>query len=163
MSDMSTTPSSTYLDFNALARLKGEAAQDPTKAIRQTSEQFEAYFIQQMMKTMRESIEKSDLVEGGNMDMYQDLMDKEVSLQLVRRGGMGLADMMEKQMLRAQEASNLDMSTQTALQQRQLDVKAMPLNPVREGMSLKPEAIKAYELERNTSYKLDQPARGAKP
>jgi Rod binding domain-containing protein len=64
MSDLSTNTSSTYLDFNALTRLKGEAAQDPTKAIRKTSEQFEAYFIQQMMKTMRDSIEKSDLVEG---------------------------------------------------------------------------------------------------
>jgi peptidoglycan hydrolase FlgJ len=158
MSDLSTSTSSSYLDFNALARLKGEAAQDPSKAIRQTSEQFEAYFIQQMMKTMRESVEKSDLVEGGNMDMYQDLMDKEVSLQMVKRGGMGLADMMERQMLRAQ-----DMSTQDALQLRQPEAKAMPLNPAREALPLKPEAIKAYELERVSGYKLDRVTPGAKP
>jgi peptidoglycan hydrolase FlgJ len=158
MSDLSTNTSSSYLDFNALARLKGEAARDPSKAIRQTSEQFEAYFIQQMMKTMRESIDKSDLVEGGNMDMYQDLMDKEVSLQMVKRGGMGLANMMERQMQRAQ-----DMSTQDALQLRQPDAQAMPLNPPREAMSLKPEAIKAYELERVSGYKLERVTTGAKP
>jgi Rod binding domain-containing protein len=125
--------------------LKGEAAQDPSKAIRQTSEQFEAYFIQQMMKTMRESIEKSDLVDGGNMDMYQDLMDKEVSLQMVKRGGMGLANMMERQMMLAQ-----GLSTQDALQLHKTEARAMPLIPPREAMSLKPEAIKAYELERIT-------------
>lgn len=159
MSDLSpSTSASTYLDFNALTRLKGEAAQDPSKAIRQTSEQFEAYFIQQMMKTMRESIEKSDLVDGGNMDMYQDLMDKEVSLQMVKRGGMGLANMMERQMTLAQ-----GLSTQDALQLHKTEARAMPLNPPREGMSLKPEAIKAYELERNTSYKLDRVTPGAKP
>ena len=158
MSDLSTNASSTYLDFNALTRLKGEAAQDPSKAIRQTSEQFEAYFIQQMMKTMRESIEKSDLVEGGNMDMYQDLMDKEVSLQMVKRGGMGLANMMERQMLRAQ-----DMSTQDALQLRQPAAQAMPLNPTREAMPLKSEAVKAYELDRTTGYKLDRVTPGAQP
>ena len=156
MSDLSTTSSSTYLDFNALTRLKGEAAQDPSKAIRQTSEQFEAYFIQQMMKTMRESIEKSDLVDGGNMDMYQDLMDKEISLQMVKRGGMGLADMMERQMKQAQ-----GMSTQDALQLHK--TQAMPLTPAREAMSLKPEAIKAYELERISGYKLDRVNPGDQP
>ena len=159
MSDLSTnTSSSTYLDFNALTRLKGEAAQDPSKAIRQTSEQFEAYFIQQMMKTMRESIEKSDLVDGGNMDMYQDLMDKEVSLQMVKRGGMGLADMMERQMTLAQ-----GLSTQEALQLRPTEARAMPLNPPREAMPFKPEAIKAYQLDRTTGYKLERITPEAKP
>jgi flagellar protein FlgJ len=158
MSDMSTTASSTYLDFNALTRLKGEAAQDPSKAIRKTSEQFEAYFIQQMMKTMRESIEKSDLVEGGNMDQYQDLMDKELSLEMVKRGGMGVADMMERQMTLAQ-----GLSTQDALQLRAVETKAMPLNPAREALPLKPEVIKGYQLERLNGYKLDSVTPGAKP
>ena len=157
MSDMSTTSSSTYLDFNALTRLKGEAAQDPSKAIRKTSEQFEAYFIQQMMKTMREKKKKSDLVEGGNMDQYQDLMDKELSLEMVKRGGMGVADMMERQMTLAQ-----GLSTQDALQLRPVEAKAMPLNPTREAMPLKPEVIKAYQLERFNGYKLDN-VTGAKP
>jgi peptidoglycan hydrolase FlgJ len=150
------TSSGSYLDFNALAQLKGDAARDPSKAIRKTAEQFEAYFIQQMMKTMRESIEKSDLVEGGNMEMYQDLMDKEVSLSMAKRGGMGLADMLERQMNQAQA-----LSTQDALRQRQpisTSAPALPLNPARESMSLKPAAIEAYRLERPSGFKLgDKP------
>ncbi len=160
MNDLSTNTSSTYLDFNALTRLKGEAAQDPSKAIRKTSEQFEAYFIQQMMKTMRESIEKSDLVEGGNMDTYQDLMDKEMSLEMVKRGGMGVANMMEKQMLRAQE-----LSTQDALRLHapKAQAQAMPLTPTREAMPLNPEVVKGYQLERFNGFKLDRVTPGAKP
>ena len=158
MSDIAHTASSTYLDFNALAQLKGDAARDPSKAVRKTAEQFEAYFIQQMMKTMRDSIEKSDLVEGGNMEMYQDLMDKEVSLSMAQRGGMGLADMLERQMNQTQTQS-----TQDALRLRQQTgasqtPPALPLNPAREPMSLKPAAIEAYRLERNTGFKLgDKP------
>ena len=35
---------------------------------------------------------------------------------------------------------------------------ALPLNPVRDPMSLKPSAIEAYRLERNSGFKLgDQP------
>jgi Rod binding domain-containing protein len=157
MSDIAHTSSSSYLDFNALAQLKGEAARDPSKAVRKTAEQFEAYFIQQMMKTMRESIEKSDLVETGNLDMYQDLMDKEVSLSMAKRGGMGLADMLERQMNQTQA-----LSTQDALRLHPTHndsvAPAMPLNPAPEPLSLKPAAIEAYRLERNTGFKLgDQP------
>lgn len=156
MSDIST--SSSYLDFNALAQLKSDAARDPSRAVRKTAEQFEAYFIQQMMKTMRESIEKSDLLEGSNIEMYQDLMDKEVSLSMAKRGGMGLADMLERQMNQAQIQS-----TQDALRLRQpantrITPTALPLNPMREPMSLQPAAIEAYRLERNTGFKFgDQP------
>jgi len=150
MNDITSATSSTYLDFSALAQLKGDAARDPSQAIRKTAEQFEAYFIQQMMKTMRESIEKSDLVDGGNMDMYQDLMDKEVSLSMSKRGGMGMADMLERQMHQAQA-----LSTQDVLQMRQPTAAPhLPLNPTRDPMSLKPAAIEAYQLERQNGFKL---------
>jgi Rod binding domain-containing protein len=90
------------------------------------------------------------------MEMYQDLMDKEVSLSMAKRGGMGLADMMERQMNQAQA-----MSTQDALRQRQpmsLSAPALPLNPAREPMAIKPAATEAYRLERPSGFKLgDKP------
>jgi Rod binding domain-containing protein len=155
MNDISSSGS--YLDFNALTQLKGDAARDPSKAVRKTAEQFEAYFIQQMMKSMRDTIEKSDLVEGGNMEMYQDLMDKEVSLSIAKRGGMGLADMMERQMNQAQA-----LSTQDALRLQNPALTttpaAMPLVPAKESMSLKPTAIQAYEIQRQNGFKIgDKP------
>ena len=140
MTELSASTSSSYLDFNGLTRLKGEAARDPSKAIRQTAEQFEAYFIQQMMKTMRESIEKSDLVEGGNMDMYQDLMDKEISLSVAKRGGMGLANMMERQMTLAQglpEGSKMDWIVEKAVELGATAIQ--PLAAARSVVRLSPE------------------------
>lgn len=135
MSDLTLSANTGYHDFGALATLKGEAAREPQKVARKAAEQFEAYFIQNMLKTMRESIEKSDLVDHGSADMYQDLMDKEVSMQMVRRGGIGLADMLEKQMLQRQA-----LSTQDALQARAAGTpQGLPLNPERSPLPLQVE------------------------
>jgi len=140
MSDMAL-PSS-YLDFNALAKLKGEAAHDPTQAAKKTAEQFESYFLQQMMKEMRATVEKSDMVDNKAMDTYQDMMDKEVAQQMVRRGGIGLASMLEKQMLQQQAAS-----TQDALRLHPAAATALPLQAPKTALPLeKSGAIKAYEL-----------------
>jgi flagellar protein FlgJ len=140
MSDMAL-PSS-YLDFNGLAKLKGEAAHDPTQAAKKTAEQFESYFLQQMMKEMRATVEKSDMVDNKAMDTYQDMMDKEVAQQMVRRGGIGLASMLEKQMLQQQAAS-----TQDALRLHPAAATALPLQAPKTALPLeKSGAIKAYEL-----------------
>ena len=146
MSDMAL-PSS-YLDFNALARLKGEAAHDPGKAIRKTAEQFESYFLQQMMKEMRATVDKSDLLNGQGMDTWQDMMDKEVSQQMVRRGGIGLADMLEKQMQQQQAAL---VSTQDALKLHPASQTApLPLNPAAAPMPIqRSETVQSYPLRRD--------------
>jgi len=149
MSDLTTTPAS-YLDFGALGRLKGEASRDPTQAVRQTAEQFEAYFLQQMMKSMRDTVEKSDLVESNNMEMYQDLMDKEVAMKMVKRGGIGVANMLEKQMLK----QSADLSTQDALKLRPVvQPEALPLVKPTDLLPLKSSAIQSYELSRSAGGK----------
>ena len=159
-----TTPSSatarTYLDFQGLASLRGDAARSPDKAARATAEQFEAYFIQQMMKAMRESVEKSDLVDSGHMDMYQDLMDKEVSMQMVRRGGMGLADMLEKQMLQQQQhLAHAQAAAQAAAAGQAPSGPAahfLPLQPANSALPLKPNTPSALPLERTGAYELQR-------
>ena len=149
-------PTASYLDFGALGRLRGEAAQKSGGAVRETAEQFEAYFLQQMMKAMRQTVEKSDMVEQGSMEMYEDLMDKEISLQMVRRGGIGLADMLEQQMQKfGQQAS-----AQQALQLHPGAGKGLPLVPPAEALPVKPAAARAYELPRPEPLRM--PA-GAEP
>jgi peptidoglycan hydrolase FlgJ len=150
MSDLSTASPTSYLDFGALGRLKGEASRDPTQAIRQTAEQFEAHFLQQMMKSMRDTVEKSDLVESNNMEMYQDLMDKEVAMKMVKRGGIGVANMLEKQMLK----QSAELSTQDALRLRPVgEPTAMPLVKPTEPLPLKSSAIQSYEFSRSAGGK----------
>lgn len=144
----------TYLDFAGLGQLKSEASQNNGKAVRATAEQFEAYFLQNIMKTMREATLKSDLLESDAMDTYQDMMDKEVALHMARRGSVGMADMLEKQMhqLAAQQPAQ-PLSTQDALASREAS-QGLPLNPVRAAVPLTSGSNSGYDLPQRV-YRLD--------
>lgn len=143
MSDI--TPSASYLDFGSLTALRGQAVTDERKALRKVAEQFEAHFIQETMKAMRQTVVKSDLTESASTDLYEDLMDKEIAQQMARRGGVGMADMLERQfMLRnAQPVA----STQDALKAR-----AFPLEPAAVALPLAVPARAPLALPRTGGY-----------
>lgn len=92
------TGAGSYLDFDALGRLKGQAAKDGKSAARETAQQFEALFLQMMMKSMRDASFKSDLVESQAKDTFEGMFDKEVSLAMAKKNTLGLADMLIKNM-----------------------------------------------------------------
>jgi flagellar protein FlgJ len=103
MSDASSISNQTaqsYLDFNGLANLRGQAGQNNPQALKQTAQQFEGIFIQMMLKSMRDasSVMKSDLNKSSEMNTYQDMYDKELSVQMSKRNSMGFADMIVKQL-----------------------------------------------------------------
>lgn len=147
----STPTTGSYLDFAALTRLKGEATQDPAKALRASAEQFEAYFIQETMKAMRKTVEKSDLMGSSqHTDTYQDLLDKEIAVQMARRGSIGLADMLEREMAR-REAGAMP-STHQALALHPAN-PPLPLNKGTTALPLSREAQKAYPIDTNQRSK----------
>jgi Rod binding domain-containing protein len=139
MDAISTPSPNSYLDFDGLGQLKGQARQDAKSAIKETAQQFEALFLQMMMKSMRESIVKSEMSESGTMETFEGMFDKEVSVQLAKKNSMGLADMLVKNL--EQQQANIA-TTAEILQQRQDPAafnaasKAMALNPKAVGFSL---------------------------
>ncbi len=140
MSDL--TPTSGYLDFASLTALRGQAAGGERQALRKAAEQFEAHFLQETLKAMRKTIDKSELTESDSADLYEDLMDKEVAQQMARRGGVGLANMLEKQLIQRQ-AQTLP-STEDALKAR-----AFPLNPASPALPMTaPAPAAALPLQR---------------
>ncbi|SEL74440.1 flagellar assembly peptidoglycan hydrolase FlgJ [Halomonas daqiaonensis] len=79
------------LDMQGLQRLKHTARQDPSGGAGEAAKQFEALFIQMMMKSMREAMPTSGLLDSKQTDFYQSLLDKQWSQTLANRG-IGLAD-----------------------------------------------------------------------
>ncbi|TDO16778.1 MULTISPECIES: flagellar assembly peptidoglycan hydrolase FlgJ [Halomonas] len=79
------------LDMQGLQRLKHSARQDPASGAGEAAKQFEALFIQMMMKSMREAVPASGLIDSKQTDFYQSLLDKQWSQTLANRG-IGLAD-----------------------------------------------------------------------
>ena len=75
-------------------------------------------------------------------------MDKEVAQQMVKRGGIGLANMLEKQMLQQQSAA---VSTQDALKLHPGNTtEALPLKPAAPALPVsQPDAAPALPLQRD--------------
>ena len=98
------TATASYLDFAGLADLKGKAHAGDATATSSAAQQFEGLFIQMMVKAMRDAQPKSDLLESQGMSTYQSLYDKELSLHMAKRGVLGIADMLNKQVAAQQAA-----------------------------------------------------------
>jgi len=127
--------SRSYLDFDGLGQLKAQARTDSKSALRETAQQFEALFLQMTMKSMRESVIKSDLIESNTTDQFESMFDKEVSVQLSKRNSMGLADMLVKS-LEARQASTPP-ATADVLKARDTSAQqGMALNPAQLGVPL---------------------------
>ena len=138
--------SRSYLDFEGLGQLKGQARADSKGALRQTAQQFEALFLQMTMKSMRESVVKSDLIESSTSDQFESMFDKEVSVQLSKRNSMGLADMLVKS-LEARQASTP--VTADVLKGRDTNAQQpIALNPAQVGLSLQAAKNAMNELPR---------------
>lgn len=60
--------------------------------------EFESFFIFYMMKTMRQAVPKSGLIDSRHSDTFLSLLDQEVAGQAAKRGGFGLAKALENQL-----------------------------------------------------------------
>lgn len=147
MEPISNATARSYLDFEGLGELRAQAARDGKGALRETAQQFEAMFLQMMMKSMRESIEKSDLTSSPHADTFESMFDREVSVAMARRNAVGLADMLVQAQTR-QMASVTTAAEALAAREAGAAPKALPLHAPQPAMSLQPGAPALSPLPR---------------
>jgi len=90
-----------YADFNGLAQLKAKAGGDNSEqqeALTEVARQFETIFLKMMLKSMRDTVPESELVNNDKARFYQSMYDDQISLDLSKRGDLGLAQMIVNQM-----------------------------------------------------------------
>jgi flagellar protein FlgJ len=87
-----------YGDFSGLEKLKSAVRQQDPSALRQVAQQFESLFAKMMLKSMRKAIGKDPIFGSDQAEMYQGMFDDQLSLELTRGHGLGLADMLMKQL-----------------------------------------------------------------
>jgi Rod binding domain-containing protein len=75
-------------------------------ALRKAAEQFEALFIQEMLKTMRQTVEKDENTTSAHMETYESMLDRELALQMSKRGTVGVADMLVTHLERQQQSTD---------------------------------------------------------
>ena len=101
-----------HTDFQGLAKLRASAREDSRSATRETAEQFEALFLQTMLKSMRQASIGDSLMGSDQANMYRDMMDQQLSIDLAKRGGIGLADVIERQLDPTQGKQTLNQTPQ---------------------------------------------------
>ena len=73
---------------------------------KKVSQDFEALFVGMMMKSMRATVGKDKLTGGGHGDeVYLSMLDQEYAAASVKRGGLGIAKMIEKDIIRQESRS----------------------------------------------------------
>ncbi|MBN4077833.1 rod-binding protein [Nitrospina gracilis] len=79
-----------------LERLRNSSAfgkLNSEKDIEKVSRDFESIFLNKLLSSMRKTIPKSGLLESFASDMFQSMMDEEMSKEMAKNKGMGMGEM----------------------------------------------------------------------
>ncbi len=102
--DARAVPNASSLDPNALGALRARARDSDPRALQAAARQFEALFLNQLLKSMREAQVGSG--EDGPFDSseqrtFTSLLDEQMANRIANGRGIGLADLLIAQIDRA--------------------------------------------------------------
>ncbi|MGL6112972.1 MAG: flagellar assembly peptidoglycan hydrolase FlgJ [Rubrivivax sp.] len=92
-------PSALASDVNSLAGLRARANADPKAAVREVAKQFEALFMQELMKSMRAATLSSGMLDNEGSKLGTDLLDQQFATQMTGLPG-GLSQAITRQLER---------------------------------------------------------------
>lgn len=87
-----------YNDFHGLANLKADAERKTDGSIDEVARQFESLFLQMMLKGMRDASLGEGIMDNDQTKFYEEMFDQQLSLNLAGKGGIGLADVIKRQL-----------------------------------------------------------------
>ena len=90
--------SANALDPRSFDQLKRLTRDESPEAIRAAARQFEALFINMVLKSMREATPKDGMFDSEQSRMYLSLLDQQLAIQLSNSGGVGFADVIARQL-----------------------------------------------------------------
>ncbi|MBW8328519.1 MAG: flagellar assembly peptidoglycan hydrolase FlgJ [Thiobacillus sp.] len=113
------------LDVQGVNQLKLDARQSSPEALKQAAQQFEAVFMNMLMKSMREATPQDGMFDSEQTRMYTSMLDQQLTQRMASRG-IGLADVMVRQLSTAMNVPPVVEG----------DAQGLPLNAPQEGADL---------------------------
>ncbi len=86
-------------DISRFSALRADARADKDAAFAKVAEEFEALFIQMMLKAARDATPEGGLFDSNELQLYQEMMDSQVALEMAQQGGLGFAPLLQEQLL----------------------------------------------------------------
>ena len=84
-------------DTQSLDQLRAQAKQSPDKALKAAAQQFEAIFMNMMLKSMREATPQDGMFDSEQTKLFTGMLDQQFA-QSMSSKGVGLAEMMVRQL-----------------------------------------------------------------
>lgn len=92
-----------FLSAQTLAPKLGKKGEE--QQMRKVAQDFESFFIGQMLQPMFKDVRSEDSIDGSHgEDAWRSMQIDEYGKAIARSGGVGIADMVFREMLKAQEA-----------------------------------------------------------
>ncbi|MEL7449317.1 MAG: flagellar assembly peptidoglycan hydrolase FlgJ [Pseudomonadota bacterium] len=88
----------TFADVNVLGDMRAEAARQDPAALREAARQFEAVFTHMMLKSMRAASLGEGIFDSKQSEFHRDMFDQQMSLELSKGRGLGIAEIMVRQL-----------------------------------------------------------------
>lgn len=150
-----------YHDFQGLRDLKQGAVENDPEALKEVARQFEALFIQMILKSAREADEliggEESLMRSKEMSFFQGMLDEQFSIAMTQsKGGQGLgiADVLVKQLAKTPKAPEGEVSEEVKRGAERLTQDVMQqLNSRRLSFSQTPLAAAANSLTQEQDKK----------
>ncbi len=87
-------------DPGIMLTAKAQELSSSQKELKDTAEQFESLFIQQLLTQMRKTVPDSDLFGDRKAEkLFESMLDEQLSIAMARAGGIGLSDIIYRQMV----------------------------------------------------------------
>ncbi len=86
------------IDVQSLGALRAQAKTAPDAALGKAASQFEALFIQMLLKSMRDSLPQDGILDSEATRTYTSMFDQQLATRMSTQGGLGLAKMLVKQL-----------------------------------------------------------------
>ena len=100
-SPSSLTKTGVYTDLNGLQSIKN---QDQDVALKEVAQQFESMFVNMMLKSMRSAnavFEEGNFLHSQESKFFRDMHDQQMALTLSQGKGVGIADVLYRQLSRS--------------------------------------------------------------
>ena len=110
-----SSPSTVQLagSVGSLSSLQATAARDPKAAIREAAKQFEALFMQELLKSMRATAQGSGMLDNSGSAMGTEMLDQQYASQLAGRPG-SLSEIIARQLEKQVGVKSMEASRPTS-------------------------------------------------
>src|SRR5512142_1110652 len=99
MNSVADITASLATSTQSLDNLRLQAKQSPDQALKSAAQQFEAVFLNMMLKSMRDATPQDGMFDSEQTKMFTGMLDQQLAQSISARG-VGLADVMVKQLSR---------------------------------------------------------------